>query len=125
MEPTAEERQMAMIAHIGGAVLALFTGLGFIVPLVLYLTKKDQSKFIGFHALQSLILHGVLWAVGIVLGIITAVSCGIGALVTVPIGLIAGIGALVLMIMAGIKANEGQWYMLPVAGDYARKSIGV
>ena len=121
MEPTAEEKQMAMITHIGGAVLSLFTGLGFIVPLVIYLTKKDQSRFVGFHSLQALVFQGVLFALGIVLGIAGLFTCGI----TWALLPILGIGALILQIIAGIKANEGQWYMLPVAGDYARKSLGV
>ncbi len=125
MDPTAEEKQMAMLAHIGGAVLSLISGLGFVVPLVLYLTKKDQSRFIAFHALQSLILQGIVFATAIVLVILTIVSCGIGAFITAPLGVIVGIGSLVLQIMAGIKANEGQWYLIPVAGDYAKKSLGM
>jgi len=125
MDPTAEEKQMAMIAHIGSAVLSLFTGLGFIIPLVLYLTKKEQSRFIGFHALQALILQGLVFLTAIVLGIVSVVSCGVGLIVTVPLGLIVGIGALVFQIMAGIKANEGQWYLIPVAGEYAKKSLGM
>lgn len=122
MEPTAEEKQMAMIAHIGPVVVAFITGgsLGWVVPLALYLTKKDQSRFIGFHSLQSLIFQGVLFVAVVVLGLAGFLTCGITWLV-LAVGLIA---ALVFQIMAGIKANEGQWYMLPVAGDYARKSIG-
>jgi uncharacterized protein len=121
MEPTADEKQMAMIAHIGGAVLSMFTGLGFILPLVLYLTKKDQSRFIGFHALQALLFQGVLFVAAIIFGIAGIFTCGI----TWALLPILGIAALVFQIMAGIKANEGQWYMLPLAGDYAKKSLGM
>ncbi|ARU41008.1 hypothetical protein CCB80_07580 [Armatimonadetes bacterium Uphvl-Ar1] len=120
MDPTSEEKQMAMIAHIGGAVVSLVSGLGFIVPLVLYLTKKDQSRFIGFHALQALVFQGVLFVGAVVLGIAGIFTCGL-TWILLPI---LGIGALVLQIIAGIKANEGQWYLLPIAGDFARKSIG-
>ena len=121
MEPTAEEKQMAMITHIGGAVLSLFTGLGFLVPLIIYLTKKDQSRFIGFHGLQALIFQGILFVLGVVLAIGGLLTCGITWFL-LPI---LGIGALVFQIIAGIKANEGQWYALPLAGEYARKSLGV
>jgi uncharacterized protein len=113
MEPTADEKQMAMFAHIGVI-------LSFIVPLVIYLTKKDQSKYIAFHALQALIFQVVLAVVVIVCTIAAPFTCAI-SLLLIPI---VGLGALVLEIMAGIKANEGQLYMLPIAGDYARKTLG-
>ena len=45
---------MAMLAYI----LGIFTG--FIGPLVLWLIKKDQSKFVAFHALQALLLHAIV-----------------------------------------------------------------
>lgn len=123
MEPTSEEKQLAMIAQIGPAVVSFLTGgsLGWVVPLVLYLTKKDQSKFVGFHALQSLIFQGVLFIAALILIFAGFFTCGI----TWAILGLGGIAALVFQILAGIKANEGQWYMLPIAGDYAKKSLGM
>src|SRR5579863_9201915 len=47
-EPTHDERTMAFLAHL----LQVFTG--FIAPLVIYCVKQD-SRFVKFHALQSLI----------------------------------------------------------------------
>src|SRR5580658_8939640 len=47
-EPTQDERTMAFLAHL----LQVFTG--FIAPLVIYCVKQD-SRFVKFHALQSLI----------------------------------------------------------------------
>jgi len=46
--PTQDERTMAFLAHL----LQVFTG--FIAPLVIYCVKQD-SRFVKFHALQSLI----------------------------------------------------------------------
>jgi uncharacterized Tic20 family protein len=46
--PTQDERTMAFLAHL----LQVFTG--FIAPLVIFCVKQD-SRFVKFHALQSLI----------------------------------------------------------------------
>jgi len=45
--PTQDEKTFALLAH----VLGIFSG--FIAPLVFFLVKRD-SKFVSFHALQSL-----------------------------------------------------------------------
>lgn len=50
-----------------------------------------------------------------VLLLLTIMSLGIGALLTIPLMMIIGIGALVLIIMAAIKANEGVAYRYPIA----------
>lgn len=46
--PMPDERTMAFLAHL----LQVFTG--FIAPLVIFCVKQD-SRFVKFHALQSLI----------------------------------------------------------------------
>src|SRR5215471_16352184 len=48
--PTPDERSMGLLVH----VLSIFTG--FWAPLIIYIVKRD-SKFISFHALQSLLWH--------------------------------------------------------------------
>src|SRR3954466_146975 len=49
--PTHDERSIAMLAH----VLSAFSG--FIGPLVIYLVKRRDSRFVAFHALQALFWH--------------------------------------------------------------------
>ena len=44
---TQDERTMAMLAHLLGIVT------GFLGPLVIWLIKKDQSKFVAYHALAG------------------------------------------------------------------------
>jgi uncharacterized Tic20 family protein len=46
--PTQDERTMAFLAHL----LQVFTG--FIGPLIIFCVKQD-SRFVKFHALQSLV----------------------------------------------------------------------
>ena len=55
MSPSAqqasqEERLLAAMAHSG----ALLPFLGFIIPLHIWITQRDWSKFVQFHAVQAL-----------------------------------------------------------------------
>ena len=108
-----EDRTMAMLAYI----LGIFTG--FIGPLVLWLIKKDQSKFVAFHALQALLLHAVV-VVGYILSSFLVIVL-IGFL-TYPVFFLLG---LIFSILAGMAANKGQWYDIPVIGNIARQQSGV
>jgi len=104
---------MAMLAYL----LGVFTG--FLGPLVLWLLKKDQSKFVAFHALQALLLHAVVTIGYFISGALMVVLIG---MVTLPAFWILG---LVFSILAGLAANKGDWYEIPVIGKIARQSAGV
>lgn len=108
-----DDKTMAMLSYI----LGIFTG--FIGPLVLWLIKKDQSKFVAFHALQALLLHAAV-TIGYVLSSVLVVFL-IGFL-TYPAFFILG---LVFSILAGLAANRGEWYEMPLVGKIARQSAGV
>lgn len=100
MEPvSSDDKQMAMLAHLSNIFFWTFG------PLVLYFVKKDQSKFVAFHALQALYVS----LAGMIIGTVT---CGIGFF---PI--------MVFNVIAAMKANEGQLYEYPIVGEMARKSV--
>lgn len=96
--PTQDERTLGMIAHLITFISS------FIGPLVIYLIKKDESPFVAEHAKESLNFQ-----------ITVAIICGV--LIVTLIGIlllwIVGIIALVLVIVAGLKANEGKPYKYP------------
>jgi len=103
-EVSKDERTMAMLAWLLGAFS------WFIGPLVIYLMKKEESKFIAFHALQSLYFQLVSFAIVMVIAVVT---CGFGA--------ILGVAPLVVNILWCIKANNGEWAELPVIADWCKK----
>lgn len=88
---------MAMLTHL----LAIFTG--FIGPLIIYLIKKDEDRFIAFHSLQAL-----YWSLGIL--ILSFPTCGVAAIV--------GIVFNVILLM---KANNGEWAEYPLVGTWVKK----
>jgi uncharacterized Tic20 family protein len=46
--------------------------------------------------------------------VLSVVTLGLGLIIVLPVGLVVGILALVWIIMAGIKANNGEDYRYPI-----------
>ena len=117
--PGAEERQWAMFAHLSALLGGLLTSgwagnLGFFIgPLVIWLLKKDTMPFVNDQAKEALnfaITVSILFLAQLIL---TLMTLGVGALLTVPLMLIIGVAALVFVVIAAIKANEGVAYRYP------------
>ena len=117
---SAEERQWAMFAHlsalIGGIVTAGWAGsLGcFVGPLVIWMMKKDTMPFVDDQAKEALNFNISVAIVFFVLFVLTLVTLGIGALLTVPLMILVGIAWLVFTIIAAMKANNGERYRYPL-----------
>jgi uncharacterized Tic20 family protein len=108
-ETTAEDRQWAMFCHLSALLGLLVAGLTFIGPLVCWLVKKDQSKFVDYHGKESLNFQINILIYTLIAVAITVVTCGFGfPLIFVP--LLYGI---IMPIIAGLKANEGNYYEYP------------
>ena len=107
-----------MFAHLsalaGGLLTSAIGGWGFFLgPLVIWLMKKDSMPFVADQAKESLNFNITVSAIFLVLLVLSLVTLGIGFIITLPIMLIVGIAALVLIIMAAIKANDGVAYRYP------------
>ncbi len=90
-------------------------GYLWILCLIPLLGKKD-SKFAQFHGKQGLVLtviSVILWVVGFVLMFIPV----IGWLIL----FVAWITLIVLAVMGIIKALNGEYWEMPVLGEYAKK----
>jgi len=80
--------------------------------LVFFIIEKE-NKFVRFHALQSIIVFGVLCLASIVLGWIPFIGWVINWLIWILI--------LVLWIVLMVKAYQGEKFKLPWAGNLAEK----
>jgi len=100
-QPTSDEKTMALLAHI----LTLVSG--FIAPLVIYLIKKDESEYVRKHAIESLNfqISMTIYAIGATILMIIL----IGFVLLIAIGILA----VVLTIVATVKASEGKFYKYP------------
>lgn len=118
--PSAEERQWAMFAHLsallGGIVTGWVGGWGwFLGPLIIWLVKKDTMPFVNDQAKEALNFNITVTIIFVILAILGFATLGFGFLLAVPLMVIIGIAALVFIILAAIKANEGVAYRYPFA----------
>jgi len=101
-------------------------GLGIVISLVFFLIEKT-SRLLRFHALQALLYGGVWIVVGIVfrvLSMLADVALGdtLGVFVVfgwLAVRLLVALVLLVFLIVAAIKAYQGQYYKLPILGNIA------
>ena len=112
-DTSQDDRTMAVITYI----IAIFST--FLGPLIIWLIKKDQSKFIAYHALQALIFNAAV-AVGYLIASMTAIFL-IGLLILPIVGIIH----VVFMILAAVASSKGEWYEIPVVGKFARQAAGI
>ena len=119
--PSAEEKQWAMFAHLSALVGGLLTSgwagsIGFFIgPLIIYLTKKDTMPFVADQAREALNFAITVSLACLVLLMLTIMSFGIGIFLTLPLLMLIGIGSLIFVIIAAIKANEGTAYRYPIS----------
>jgi uncharacterized protein len=112
--PSQEDRQWGMFAHLSALAGLLVGGWGiFIGPLIIWLVKKDQSSFIGDQAKEALNFNITVGIAGLALVLLTAITFGIGIILTLPVGGALFVAWLVFTIIAGVKANEGVLYRYP------------
>lgn len=100
------ERRWAMGAHLSGLAGGLFPGLNIVAPVVIWQMKKD-SPYIAQAAMEAANFQIAVTAYLIVAGLSMFVL--IGFLLTPLLGL----AAFVLMILAAVKANNGEQYTYP------------
>ena len=117
--PSAEERQWAMFAHLsalaGGLLTGAIGGWGcFLGPLVIWLMKKDTMPFVADQAKEALNFNITVAAVMLALFAFGVLTLFIGFILAGPAMVIVGVAALVLIIMAAIKANDGHAYRYPL-----------
>jgi uncharacterized Tic20 family protein len=109
--PSESARNWAILAHLGPIAASLISGgsMGWLVPLVVWLTQKQSSPFAAEHALESLnfritvlIAYAVTWALWMF-------TCLI-----IPFPVVVWLAEIVLGIVAAVKASEGQPYRYPL-----------
>jgi uncharacterized membrane protein len=101
-------------------MLAYFT----IIPAIIFLVLEpyNRSRFVRFHAWQSIFFNVAWWILWFGLHIVAHIPfLGFLTLLVWPL---IGIGGLIVWILLVIKANQGQMFKLPVIGDLAQQQAG-
>lgn len=117
------ERTLGMATHLAalsGLVVPLGTFLG---PLIVWLVKKDESRFVDDQGKQALNFQATLLIATLVIGaflflsiILAMLLIGIPLLVLGAMALgVVMVVSYVFAIIGAVKANEGVWYRYPFA----------
>ena len=125
---TATKSSTGLDDNVASLLAYLFQFLG---GLIFFLIEKD-SRFVRFHAMQSMLLSGVFWVALIALWIVTFVlTLILGQLsgllaslvwiITFLLQLVLVVGALIGFVLCMIKAYQRQYFKLPLLGSYAEK----
>ncbi|MEJ7766211.1 MAG: DUF4870 domain-containing protein [Chitinophagaceae bacterium] len=98
--PSSDERTMAILAHLLTFVSSILS------PLIIYLIKKDESKYVAQHAKEALNFQ------------ITAILVSILLTITV-VGILllwlVGLGVFICVIVATVKASENKMFRYPLS----------
>ncbi len=100
----ADQRLWAVLSHLGTLLVWVFA------PLVIWLAFRGRGAFLEDHAKESLNFQITVAITAAVLGFLSIVTFGLGALLYVPYGVLV----LVFLIIAAVKASQGETYRYPL-----------
>ena len=112
LSPTPEARNWAILAHLGPIALAILSVgmLGWMVPLVVWLTQKGHHPFAVEHAIASLNFRILLFILYVcALPLIFLFLC-----FGIPLWAAVWIFEIVAAITAAIRASDGLPYRYPL-----------
>ena len=101
--PSSDDKIWIILSH-----LSLVIGVGFLLPLIVYLVKKEESPITAEHAKEALNFHITVYLYAIISFILCFVLIGI------PLLILVVAGSFILAIVACIKASEGKLYRYPL-----------
>ena len=118
--------------------LSAFGGFWLVVPGMVYIWNGRQSRFLGFHAVQAVLLQVALIPITFIgLGVATALEMWIavatgdrhGSAPLAALAFFAVVGLAVMLpsaatVWMGMCALRGQPRALPLLGRWARKVVG-
>lgn len=108
--------------NVAGALSYLFMPVG---GIVFFLIEKE-SRFVRFHAAQSIVVGLGLIGAWIAFTIVSAILGMIpvlGALVAMLLWAALSLGGLAVWLLLTLRAYQGREWEVPMAGEYARKLL--
>jgi len=110
---TQTDRNWASASH-WGTLVAAWLAMGFLAPLLIMLTLGNQSPFVRRHAVESLNFQISLLIYGAAAFLFSLLTFGLGLIIVLPLGLVALVAIIVLLIQASIRASNGEDYRYPL-----------
>jgi uncharacterized Tic20 family protein len=115
IETNKDARLYGMLSHLLALTGLLGNGVGFILgPLILWLLKREDHPFVDDQGRESVNFQITYLIVMLALGLLIIATCGFGAILSVPLMILATILDVVFVIIASLKANQGIPYRYPL-----------
>lgn len=122
--PASGPTNIGVAPNVGGLLCYVPCCIGFLFSIMVVIVEK-QSRFVRFHAFQSLLLHGAVFVVTIGLYVVqivlSMVHLGALGLLISLVHLLLAVGLLGVSIFLMVKANGGEQFSLPTIGEMAGK----
>jgi len=108
-ELTQQDKTLGMLCHLLGLAGYVFWLFGNILgPLILWLVKKDTSKFVDDQGKESLNFQISITIYAVGASILSLLLIGL------PLLLAIGVFDIVMIILAAVQANNGVRYRYPL-----------
>ena len=118
---SSNDLAMGVLCHVGGFCTSV------IVPLVIYLTARQRSRFLRHHSLEALNyqISQAIYAVALTLlvGLVAALlavtvgwrwAIGTAVVIWILIAIVFALLEIVLVVVASMGAYRGQYYRYPL-----------
>ena len=112
--PDKDELMWSTFAHLGFLAGLIIPFGNVVAPLVIWLVYKDRSSYVEYHSKEALNFQLTVTIAMVASGILVLLLIGIFLLIGVLLL------ALVLSIVAAVKANNGEYYEYPFAIRFFR-----
>ena len=120
------QTNLGMAPNVAGLLCYVPCCIGLVFSVVAVIVEK-KSRFVRFHAFQSLLLHAIAFVLGIGLNVmqiaLATIDLGAVGLLLSLVGMVVGVAFLVMAVFMMIKANGGEEFELPVIGPMARQWV--
>jgi len=122
--PSREERVWGMGAVLSSLVGYIFPIIGvfasILAPLVIFFLKRDESKFVAFHALQTVYFQAAVLLI-YAFSFLTLPTCM--RLLGISLVIIGFVGSFVYTIYIALRAYSGEWAEFLLLGQLARNTM--
>ena len=116
-EVSKDARMWAMFCHLGGlaGLLPIVPAIGSIIaPLIIWQIKKDEFPFVNEQGKEAVNFQISMLIYALIAGALICVGIGIFLLPVV------GVFDLVFLLIAAVKANNGEHYRYPLSIRFIR-----
>lgn len=107
---TDDEKTWAMFAHLSLLAHLVAPAVAVVIPLVIYLIRREGSAFVEDHAREALNFQISLVVYSLLAVPLAIITCGVGgllALLVYPLGIVG-------MILAAMATSRGEFYRYPM-----------